>query len=266
MDKNFRGTTEEYKEFRKRSNEANRRYYNKPEVKAKKRIYKKEYDKINKDKISEYGRKLRARLEYKERVKNWRKENRESLIKRGKEWREKNKEYKNRKDREYQRRITKDPILREKRLAYQKKNREENKDKIKSYNQKYNNSEKGKIKYTRHNHLRLSKKFGNEFSLSAEEIKKIHKRDKICVYCGFNKFQELDHIIPISKGGKSNYNNFVIACRSCNSSKANKDVFIWCKEKGIEVPKIIIELLEKQNQGVQIISPTKSERDFLDSQ
>ena len=52
-----------------------------------------------------------------------------------------------------------------------------------------------------------------------------------------------DHIIPISKGGKSEFNNFVLACLSCNISKGNKDVSQWCKQKGIKIPKIIEKII-----------------------
>jgi len=227
---------------------ASRKYYLKNLEKIKK--YREEYRQTNKEKISEYGFKLRARPETQERLKRWREENKEYTKKINAEWREENKEHKNQKDREYQRRITRDPILRKKRLEYQKKIREKNKERITEYNQRYHNSDKGKIKYTRHNHLRLSKKFGNEFNLSAKEVREIKERDKVCVYCGSDNRLELDHIIPISKNGKSVYSNFVMACRSCNPSKTNKDVFVWCKEQGIEVPKIVTELLNRQNQGV----------------
>ena len=54
MDKNFKGTEEEYKEFRRKRNLANKKYYSKPEVKEKIKIYKKKHDLDNKEKISEY--------------------------------------------------------------------------------------------------------------------------------------------------------------------------------------------------------------------
>lgn len=38
-----------------------------------------------------------------------------------------------------------------------------------------------------------------------------------------------DHIIPLSKGGKTHKNNVVMACDLCNRTKSNKsiDIFIW---------------------------------------
>ncbi len=243
MDKDFKGTKEEYVKFRKKRNEANRRYYAKPEVKIRKKKYKREYDNKNKEKISEYGYKRRARPETKERIRKWREENKEHLIEKGKEWRENNREYKRKSDREYGKRVRADPIFHKRLLKKQEEMRRNYPERIKEYNKKYHNSEKGKLKYTKHNHLRLSKKYGNEFNLNQEEIKEIFERDKVCVYCGSDNNLELDHIIPISKEGKSIFKNFVVACRSCNPSKSNKDVYVWCKLQGIEVPKIVKELL-----------------------
>jgi len=54
--------------------------------------------------------------------------------------------------------------------------------------------------------------------------KNIMVRDKhVCQYCGIKAPKlTLDHVIPISKGGKSNWENCVAACLSCNNKKDNK--------------------------------------------
>ena len=43
-----------------------------------------------------------------------------------------------------------------------------------------------------------------------------------CVYCG-RQATEADHVIPKDKGGKDELTNLVGACKSCNSSKGNRD-------------------------------------------
>jgi 5-methylcytosine-specific restriction endonuclease McrA len=46
-----------------------------------------------------------------------------------------------------------------------------------------------------------------------------------CAYCGkvFTKNRlEVEHILPVSKGGRSSWKNTVPACRSCNSRKSNR--------------------------------------------
>lgn len=66
--------------------------------------------------------------------------------------------------------------------------------------------------------------------LPRQEVKfsrgNIYLRDQNrCQYCG-RKFQSselsLDHVIPISRGGKSTWENVVCACLPCNVRKGNK--------------------------------------------
>ncbi len=46
-----------------------------------------------------------------------------------------------------------------------------------------------------------------------------------CVYCG-KRYQKdqltLDHVIPLSKGGKKTWNNIVTACNHCNNKKGDQ--------------------------------------------
>lgn len=54
----------------------------------------------------------------------------------------------------------------------------------------------------------------------------IYKRDGYrCRICGISELHaklEIDHIIPISKGGKSEYDNLQTLCHRCNTEKGNK--------------------------------------------
>ena len=48
-------------------------------------------------------------------------------------------------------------------------------------------------------------------------------RDKFtCQYCGSNKELTFDHLLPRSKGGKTNWDNVVTACSSCNVQKGGR--------------------------------------------
>lgn len=62
--------------------------------------------------------------------------------------------------------------------------------------------------------------------VSAKVKRKIHLRDNFtCYYCGeapTEKDIRLDHIIPYSKGGKSDIWNVVTACKMCNARKKDK--------------------------------------------
>jgi hypothetical protein len=51
----------------------------------------------------------------------------------------------------------------------------------------------------------------------------VYERDLYtCVYCGSQKNLTLDHVYPESLGGKTELENLVTACRSCNIKKGAK--------------------------------------------
>lgn len=51
-----------------------------------------------------------------------------------------------------------------------------------------------------------------------------------CSYCGLAaQPPHIDHIVPISEGGATNFRNLVVACRACNSSKSGKLLENWVK-------------------------------------
>jgi len=43
-----------------------------------------------------------------------------------------------------------------------------------------------------------------------------------CMYCGTSTRLTIDHVIPISKGGKNNFDNCTTACQPCNNKKGNR--------------------------------------------
>lgn len=44
----------------------------------------------------------------------------------------------------------------------------------------------------------------------------------VCVYCEKKEADTFDHLIPLSRGGHTLYDNLVPACRSCNSRKGDR--------------------------------------------
>ncbi|HEV7346722.1 HNH endonuclease [Telluribacter sp.] len=50
----------------------------------------------------------------------------------------------------------------------------------------------------------------------------IFKRDgNRCQYCGIGDDLTLDHVMPKSRGGKTNWDNLATACKRCNSRKGD---------------------------------------------
>jgi len=43
-----------------------------------------------------------------------------------------------------------------------------------------------------------------------------------CAYCGSSEDLTIDHVIPISKGGKTIFENCITCCRSCNCKKGDR--------------------------------------------
>ena len=43
-----------------------------------------------------------------------------------------------------------------------------------------------------------------------------------CVYCGDENALTIDHVLPVSRGGKSQFENCVAACKECNSIKGDR--------------------------------------------
>lgn len=55
------------------------------------------------------------------------------------------------------------------------------------------------------------------------------KFDHCCAYCGCSGDLEVEHVVPISKGGEHHLGNIVPACHRCNSNKGRKDALQWYK-------------------------------------
>lgn len=72
--------------------------------------------------------------------------------------------------------------------------------------------------YARKRNIAPIPAIGQEYLLETFENK--------CAYCDADA-TTFDHIIAISKGGKTTPDNIVPACLSCNSSKNNSDVWEW---------------------------------------
>jgi len=73
---------------------------------------------------------------------------------------------------------------------------------------------------------------------------RVQARDNFtCFYCGtFDEQGQVDHIIPLSRGGTDNLENLVWACQSCNSSKGDMTLQEWRSKQETD------RLIEKRKQ------------------
>ncbi|HVO71299.1 MAG TPA: HNH endonuclease [Aggregatilineaceae bacterium] len=88
-----------------------------------------------------------------------------------------------------------------------------------------------------------------EWSSTVRDYEKERERGNVCAYCGATTGLSTDHIIPVSKVGVdprvalllNSFDNCVCACKQCNSSKRDKDVFEWYgPEHTDEIPKLVL--------------------------
>lgn len=102
------------------------------------------------------------------------------------------------------------------------------------------------------------------YSFTEKDWKRLTKQfGNCCAYCSARLPLALDHIIPITKGGKHHPGNFIPACKRCNSSKGSKTIFEWkqyLQKKNIIVNQYapFINLCERH-----ILFPNSGE-DYLD--
>lgn len=66
-----------------------------------------------------------------------------------------------------------------------------------------------------------------------------------CAYCGAADISlQRDCVLAISRGGRYTLDNVVPACRSCNTSKCNKEVTGWLRRKGLDERAFLLRHLE----------------------
>lgn len=113
--------------------------------------------------------------------------------------------------------------------------RERNPEKTKASQKKYRESEHGKSVRALNQRLRNARtRDAGSASISRNFINDlIEKQAFKCAECKC-KISEyhIDHIMPISLGGKNTEDNLQILCPKCNLSKSNKDPMEWAKLKG----------------------------------
>jgi len=68
-------------------------------------------------------------------------------------------------------------------------------------------------------------------SLKTKEYRWLYQQP--CSYC-LGPGGEIDHVVPLSKGGNHTIDNLVAACRSCNAKKSNKSLLHFLLAQKVE--------------------------------
>ena len=98
-----------------------------------------------------------------------------------------------------------------------------NKDKVQASRDKWNEANKEIIRLkTLNRRARLKK--AKTYLVTDKDIKKMLRQP--CNYCGA-KATQIDHVLPLVKGGTHSVGNLAPACASCNGSKAGKFLSVW---------------------------------------
>lgn len=92
----------------------------------------------------------------------------------------------------------------------------------------YQRQNKDKVRiYT---HTRRVKILDNGiFQVTEKDIRRMLQ--KPCLYCQVKPSEHIDHIIPVSRGGRHSIGNLTGSCASCNLSKNAKFITEWKKGK-----------------------------------
>ncbi len=87
------------------------------------------------------------------------------------------------------------------------------------------------------------------WSSTIRDYEKELEKGRVCIYCGAKDNLSFDHIIPISRAGVDpriaamldSPDNCVCACRRCNTSKGDRDIFEWYgPERMDEIPRLVL--------------------------
>lgn len=116
----------------------------------------------------------------------------------------------------------------EKASKYSKEYRLKKGDELREYNRLWSSTHK------EHNQARQRKKNAIKANapgsgISVEQSISIKQETgNHCVYCGVKSNNlQIDHVIPLSRGGADDITNAVTACPRCNVSKGNKTLILW---------------------------------------
>lgn len=135
-------------------------------------------------------------------------------------------------------------------LAYQKNYREKNKDIIREQKRKWNKERE--VYYKVRNHVKFAKDKGlfNEWD-EERYLKLMEKHGDKCCLTGETDGIQIDHFVAIDTGHCGTYEgNMIPLTRNLNSSKSNKNPFVWIGKQAEEVQlefEKVVKVLAEEN-------------------
>jgi 5-methylcytosine-specific restriction endonuclease McrA len=148
-----------------------------------------------------------------EKIRRWRKENPALSRERGREC--------------AKRRRLKDP---RKARDQQRATEVRHPDTVRQRKDRYNKSKHGRLIRRAGYKRYIARKMNASGTHTAVDIQSQYNRQKgRCYYCKtrLNNVYEVDHVIPLSRGGSNSPDNIVIACGPCNKHKSSKMPHEW---------------------------------------
>lgn len=79
------------------------------------------------------------------------------------------------------------------------------------------------------------------FFITSQEKLKLYNSS--CFYCGSKESIQIDHVIPIARGGRHSIGNLVAACARCNNQKKARYIMEW--RLGMSGPRRIVKATER---------------------
>ena len=91
--------------------------------------------------------------------------------------------------------------------------------------------------------------------VSAAMRQEILNRDNhCCIECGSTKNLEIDHIVPVSKGGDGRRENLQTLCRSCNRSKHNVEKCYADATQKHDMRSLETEVEREKEKAVRVVA------------
>lgn len=114
-----------------------------------------------------------------------------------------------------------------KQSAYAKKSRNKDTDRAQQNLQRYYKKNPEFLKW-KAQRRRARKKANGVFSVTRKEFIRLYAMP--CIYCGAQS-EHIDHVIPLSRGGRHSIGNLAPSCANCNLSKQDKFITEWKKSE-----------------------------------